>query len=325
MNYDSSISTEVSLSKILDEMILDGTDLPIVVSFLEGHESQIGEIYKHSAYVYDLYDLAAHPYRINDFLVKHIVDLPGYDKCFAANLLMGLLIQEDYRPDIRNLLRKLISSDWDFSKFRGVGYRGLRDDILVAVGDIDISKVVETATNDERDVRYILNHSYLSRSILMASNFLRFSTKAQFMVLKELYRSLYRNSPLVGPTNDLLKQLLIANEVDMFNWVVNVLGVDYTGSEVNLALYEDMENRVPTKLAMIGKDEMSFEETVFDMNMVETQFDVLDLFIYLYNHCPNRVRGMVEFPDLLEFFNLPFKWEELERLKQNTNHEEQNT
>lgn len=325
MNYDPSISTEVSLSKILDEMILDGTDLQIVVSFLEGHESQIGEIYKHSAYVYDLYDLAAHPYRINDFLVKHIVDLPGYDKCFAANLLMGLLIQEDYRPDIRNLLRKLISSDWDFSKFRGVGYRGLRDDILVAVGDIDISKVVETATNDERDIRYILNHSYLGRSILMASNFLRFSTKAQFMVLKELSRSLYCNSPLVGPTNDLLKQLLIANEVDMFNWVVNVLGVGYTGTEVNLALYEDMENRVPTKLAMIGKDEMSFEETVFDMNMVETQFDVLDLFIYLYNHCPNRVRGMVEFPDLLEFFNLPFKWEELERLKQNTNHEEQNT
>ena len=325
MNYDPSISTEVSLSKILDEMILDGTDLQIVVSFLEGHESQIGEIYKHSAYVYDLYDLAAHPYRINDFLVKHIVDLPGYDKCFAANLLMGLLIQEDYRPDIRNLLRKLISSDWDFSKFRGVGYRGLRDDILVAVGDIDISKVVETATNDERDIRYILNHSYLGRSILMASNFLRFSTKAQFMVLKELSRSLYCNSPLVGPTNDLLKQLLIANEVDMFNWVVNVLGVGYTGTEVNLALYEDMENRVPTKLAMIGKDEMTFEETVFDMNMVETQFDVLDLFIYLYNHCPNRVRGMVEFPDLLEFFNLPFKWEELERLKQNTNHEEQNT
>ena len=90
MNYDPSISTEVSLSKILDEMILDGTDLPIVVSFLEGHDSQIGEIYKHSAYVYDLYDLAAHPYRINDFLAKHIVDLPGYDKCFAANLRMWL-------------------------------------------------------------------------------------------------------------------------------------------------------------------------------------------------------------------------------------------
>ena len=325
MNYDPSISTEVSLSKILDEMILDGTDLPIVASFLEGHESQIGEIYKHSAYVYDLYDLAAHPYRINDFLAKHIVDLPGYDKCFAANLLMGLLIQEDYRPDIRNLLRKLISSDWDFSKFRGVGYRGLRDDILVAVGDIDISKVVEIATNDERDVYRVLNHSYLSRSILMASNFHGFSTKAQFMILKALSISLYRNSPLVGPTNDLLKQLLIANEVDMFNWVVNVLGIDFTGTEVNLVLSEDMENRVPTKLAMIGKDELSFEETVFDMNMVETQFDVLDLFIYLYNHCPNRVRGMVEFPDLLEFFNLPFKWEELERLKQNTNHEEQNT
>ena len=29
MNYDASISTDVSLSKVLDEMILDGTDLEV--------------------------------------------------------------------------------------------------------------------------------------------------------------------------------------------------------------------------------------------------------------------------------------------------------
>ena len=72
MNYDVSISTEVSLSKVLDEMILGGTDMEIVLTFLKSHESQIADIYKHSAFVYDLYDLGAHPYRVNDFLVKYI-------------------------------------------------------------------------------------------------------------------------------------------------------------------------------------------------------------------------------------------------------------
>ena len=317
MNYDQSISTEVSLSKVLDEMILDGTDFEVVVSFLEGHESQIGEIYKHSAYVYDLYDLAAHPYRINDFLVKHIVDLRPWDKCFATNMLMGLLIQEDYRPDIRNFLKRLMSSDRDFSKFRSNRYRcGLWDDAMVATGDLDISNVVETAAEDQRDVKHILNHTCLSRSVLMAGNFLRFSTKAQFMVLKVLAASMGIDSPLAGPTNDLLKQLLIANEVDMFNWVFNVLNVTYPCNEFNYALWEDMYGRCPKNLAETGPGkEMSFEETVFDMNMMETQFDVLDLFLYIYDHCPNRVKGMLEYPDLLEFFNLPFKWEGLDKLK----------
>ena len=315
MNYDTSISTEVSLSKVLDEMILDGTDLGIVVSFLEGHESQIGEIYKHSAYVYDLYDLAANPYRFNDFLVRHIGDLPGYDKCFATNMLMGLLIQEDYRPDIRNFLKKLIKSDPEFSKFRSAGYRGgLQDDINVAVGDVDFFKLVEVMTKDERDINYLLNHSYLGRSMLMAGNFLKFSTKAQFMVLKSIAKSLNHTKPLVHATNDLLKQLLIANEVDMFNWVSNVLDIEYPSNEFNYALWEDMYGRCPKNLAAVGLEEMSFEETVFDMNMVETQFDVLDLFLYIYNHCPNRLRGMVKFPDLLEFFNLPFQWSKLDKL-----------
>lgn len=317
MNYDASISTDVSLSKVLDEMILDGTDLEVVVSFLEGHEKQIGEIYQHSAYVYDLYDLAVHPYRINDFLVKHIEYLPGYDKCFAANMLMGLLIQEDYRPDIRNTLKKMIASDPEFSKFRSAGYRGgLQDDINVASGDVDFFKLVEVASNDERDVRYLLNQSYLARSMLMANNFLKFSTKAQFMVLKSIARSLNHTKPLVHATNDLLKQLLIANEVDMFNWVFNVLDVEYPCNEFNYALWEDMYGRCPKNLAATGPGkEMSFEETVFDMNMMETQFDVLDLFLYIYDHCPNRVKGMLEYPDLLEFFNLPFKWEGLDKLR----------
>ena len=34
MNYDSEISLNVNLSRVLDELILDGTDLETIVQFL---------------------------------------------------------------------------------------------------------------------------------------------------------------------------------------------------------------------------------------------------------------------------------------------------
>ena len=57
MNYDSTISKDVSLSRVLDEMIVDGSDFDIIVQFLKSHESSIKDIYAHSVFVYDLYDL----------------------------------------------------------------------------------------------------------------------------------------------------------------------------------------------------------------------------------------------------------------------------
>ena len=53
------------------------------------------------------------------------------------------------------------------------------------------------------------------------------------------------------------------------------------------------------------------------MNLVETQFDVLDLFFYIYFTHP-RLRGeMMEAIDLVDFFNLGFDWKELELIKNN--------
>ena len=83
---------------------------------------------------------------------------------------------------------------------------------------------------------------------------------------------------------------------------------------MNIALLKDWMGRIPEKFRY--EDGTGFEETVFDMNMVETQFDVLDLFIYIYNYGTKKFRGMLEYPDLLEFFNLPFEWKELEKLSQ---------
>ena len=56
MNYDSSISSTVSLSRILDEMIMDGAEMDTILHFLKTHESGLEDIYKQSAFVYDLYD-----------------------------------------------------------------------------------------------------------------------------------------------------------------------------------------------------------------------------------------------------------------------------
>lgn len=325
MNYDTSISTEVSLSKVLDEMILDGTDLEIIVTFLESHESQIEDIYRHSAFVYDLYDLAAHPYRINDFLVSHIGSLPSADMCFAAESLMNFLVQEDYRGDLVSTLRNVLKGNADVIRFRSAGYKGrFLDDVAIASGDRDFVKFMDSISADKRDVRTMLQESYLARSMLMYGNFVRFDTRTQFFILTSLvdilsdkYRSKRQNHQfLVGATNNLLKQMLVANDTEAFNWVVNVMQIG--GSYASAAMYSDLYARIPKSIGdAFGKTLNTFEETVFEMNMVETQFDVLDLFMLIYLFNGKLFKGMKENVELLEFFNLPFKWEELERFRAN--------
>ena len=51
------------------------------------------------------------------------------------------------------------------------------------------------------------------------------------------------------------------------------------------------------------------------MNLVETQFDVLDLFLYIYIVNNNLRKQMMEAIDLVDFFNLGFDWRELELIK----------
>ena len=321
MNYDYSISSEVSLSKVLDEMILDGTEFEVMVQFLKSHESQIPDIYAHSAYVYDLYDLAAHPYRVNDFLVKHIESLPTVDMCFAAESLANFLVSEDIYPEIMRELREMLRGNADIIRFRAEGYKGrLLDDAKVSSGDVDFIRLVEAISVDKRDVKTFLQESYLARSMLMANNFLNFSTRTQFIILstlREVISSCYSRGgwkSLADATMTLLKQLLVANETEMFNWVVNVLELNKHGY-ITERLWDRQFVRIPAVLGERFRDLHSFEEVVFEMNMMETQFDVLDLFIYIYIFDRNLFRGMRENVELLEFFNLPFKWDELERMK----------
>ena len=326
MNYDNSISSEVSLSKVLDEMIMDGTDFKVVVAFLESHESQIEDIYRHSAFAYDLYDLAAHPYRINAFLARHVIDLPDADMCFASAFLANLLFLEDIYPEIMKELRDNLQGNSNLIHFRSRGYKGrFMEDAKVASGDMDFNKLIEAISADKRDVKMFLQESYLARSMLMAGNFLRFSTRAQYVILSSIgdifgVNEWSARSPipyLAHALNTLLKQLLVSGETDMFNWVVNVLRLNNpTNALILEKLWSDQFERIPSVLRnMFHKALQTFEEIVFEMNMMETQFDVMDLFIYIYIHSPKIFKGMRENPELLEFFNLPFDWNELEKLR----------
>ena len=322
MNYDASISTEVSLSKVLDEMLMDGTDLQIVVAFLKIHEGQIDDIYKHSAFVYDLYDLAAHPYRVNAFLARHVDSLHPLDMCFAAESLANFLVAEDIYPEVMKELRNKLRGDANLIQFRGRGYKGrFIEDAKVASGDMDFNKLVEAISADERDVKMFLQESYLARSMLMAGNFLRFSTRTQFVILKSVGDIFDANGwgaipHLAHALNTLLKQLLVSGETNMFNWVVNVLHLNFPSTPTAEKLWPDQFERIPPMLGeRFYKDLNTFEEIVFEMNMMETQFDVLDLFIYIYIHSSKFFNGMRENEELLEFFNLPFQWDELEKLK----------
>ena len=323
MNYDTSISTEVSLSKVLDEMILDGTDLEVIVAFLQGHEGQIEDIYRHSAFVYDLYDLAAHPYRVNDFLMRHIEALPPSDMCFAGDSLANFLVAEDIYPEVMCELRKQLRGNADLLRFRSDGYKGrLIDDQKVASGDVDFIRLVEAISVDKRDIKTFLQESYLARSMLMATNFLNFSTRTQFVILKsvgDIIRygggRIYAGKHIIHALNTLLKQLLIAGETETFNWIVNVLEIHPSNGAIIERMWSDQFERIPRLLGeRFGRELNTFEEVVFEMNMMETQFDVLDLFIYIYLFDSHFFKGMKANTELLEFFNLPFHWNELEKL-----------
>ena len=112
----------------------------------------------------------------------------------------------------------------------------------------------------------------------------------------------------------LLKQLACMNDIDEFNWVVNVLG--FFKNPSSQALFgEIIRPNLPENIRELIYADADFSEVVFDMNLVETQFDVLDLFLYIYISNNNLRKQMMGAIDLVDFFNLGFDWRELELIK----------
>ena len=353
MNYDSTISLKVNLSRVLDELIMDGTELETIVQFLKSHETDIGEIYKHSALVYDLYDLIAHPFRFDPFLYKHVNELPMVEFCFAVNSLATLWIEDDVHfGDTRELQRRFHGTV-ELVRFIRAGWNGAYKDgeFLALKGKCDLVEYLNK--QDERSLRDFLLHSYNVKSAFQAGTFMRLNPGTQYMLLtnvvrfcsvgsgiynsarrfssEEVARQCYVVADLV---RSLMKQLLALNNTELFNWVVDVLGFGQENSDyiykfdrLESNLRDSILSTIPKSIVerLPSADEWGFrpdpegrttyEEIVFDMNLIETQFETYDLFLYIYLLDNYLLKGMRDNLDLMEFFNLPFDWDELKKLK----------
>lgn len=334
MNFDSSISTEVSLSKILDESIMDGTDSEVVQTFLKSHEQSIREIYKQSAFAYDLYDLGVHVYKDSPFLLNHIPDLHAVDKCFAASILASNLIELGNHEKLM-VLRNLMRGDEDIMTFIRSGWQGHVVDREILSGNIDLVEHLESIVSSQRDMRSFLSTSHFSRTVFMASTFLNLTSGCQFAVLKGLMTAIddlhgkHWNAATKVYAHfvcSLFKQLLLLNEISLFNWVNKVLGISENLSHFIEMVLEEFRRNIPASLChMMPRENMffhpvkesaSFEEIVFEMNLLLSEFEPCDLFLYIYFGGTNLFKGMKDNSELLEFFSLPFDWNELDRFKE---------
>jgi len=349
MNYDNSISDQVKLSRVLDELILDGSELETIVQFLKQHERDIPDIYKHSAMAYDLYDLGRHPYRVDPFLVKHIDDLRETDFLFALNSLATFSIATENKGLLQEL-KDRFHGRVDVVKFIRSGWEGVYGEdkfytcetnlvewLNKEVGDCQ-TKVVSTV-----DAAKFISRSFLALSAFQASTFLNLNPTAQFILLKGFDGAFSDSRALRGSrTPDpsvtysvygdilggLLRQLLVLNQTEIFNWVLDVLEFDggYCESTVlqatvKASFYKLIPESLSDKVSVSGyletrnEDRMSFEEIVFEMNLLETTFEPYDLFLAIYLGKDYLLKGMKENKELLEFFSLPFDWDGLKWMK----------
>ena len=180
--------------------------------------------------------------------------------------------------------------------------------------------------NDELDINLFMGKSYLAANVFTAKVFNQLNINTKFIILSLVKTHLEYLFPsnieeeyiLMGLAVILLKQLACMNDIDEFNWVVNVLCV--LRSPPSQALIgEIIRPNLPENIRELIYADADFSEVVFDMNLVETQFDVLDLFLYIYIVNNNLRKQMIEAIDLVDFFNLGFDWRELELIKNGVN------
>ena len=327
-NFDGSISTEVSLSRILDEMIMDGTDIDVVVRFLRQHEKDIPDIFRDSAFVYDLYDFA-NIRDLDPFLVRHMVDLSAIDCFFAMNLYAAKVHERTVHtiPGLTGAVNKAIRDNLFFF----LGNREQKTPISVLNGSISLWDYVNSIT-DIRDMRFFVRNSYMGRSLFMARNFLMLSSSAQFLVLSSIApqikndwttKAVVCNRVLAHFLLSLIKQMLRAGNTDMFNWILNVTCADKSSLVCVKVLDELRRVGFPKSISDMlcpefesGKVTAEFAEVVFEMNLFGGQIEPMDVFLYIYLNRGKQFNSMLENTDFLdEFFNLTFEWRELEKLR----------
>lgn len=338
MNYDSDISSNVNLSRVLDEMIMDDSPMESVVQFLRSHENDIPDIYRNSAFVYRLYDVMAHPDGIDPFLIDHMGELRTIEFCYAANAVAERIYGNNGSDTALARLRSLYKGNVylvEFAKTLSI-VPNFQDKFFNF--DADIVDWLNH-TSDQRDYSRVISHTYLGLSVFQAASFMKLTPSSQFLLLKTIqekiiegdFPSHIRNSGKIRTVygeliSTLLRQLLLLNQIEMFNWVLSVLelkGQYGAALLIRLAIENSISSTIPESLRQMVdisaipdlEKKASFEEVVFEMNLRETSFEPYNLFLYIYIDHDYLLRGMKENKELIEFFNLPFDWDEMNWLK----------
>lgn len=345
MNYDSTISLRVNLSRVLDELIMDGSDMENIVQFLKSHEENIPDIYRHSAFAYSLYDIMVHPTGIDLFLIEHMGELRTVEFCYAANAIAESIYGNNGRSDmalarLRSLYRGNVNLV-EFAKTLSI-VPNFQDKFFRL--DADIVDWLNR-TSDQRDYSRVISHTYLGLSVFQAASFMKLTPSSQFLLLKTIqekiiegdFPSHIRNSVRIRNSgkiravygeliSTLLRQLLLLNQIEMFNWVLSVLELEgqYGAALIiRLAIENSISSTIPEGLRQMVdltvipdlEKKPSFEEVVFEMNLRETSFEPYNLFLYIYLDHDYLLSGMKGNKELIEFFNLPFDWDGMKWLK----------
>lgn len=333
------ISDNVSLSRTLDEMIMDGTEFDVIVQFLESHESDIKEIFKKSVMVFDLYDIIGNPERIpvNGFLEKHIQDLPSpVDRMYASAMyrLYYVWIDSEFTPvAVMKTAKSRFWKYWTELRVHRGYFVGNTDDYKFAGNPDEFIAWLDNVSSDNRDISNMVTRSNLFKSAFMYRTFNELNVTTKYALLNFVINSLKRSNlgwniwyynsvtksdgyseVLLDVLVSLLKQFLYYNDIEGFNFIVDKLFVS-TNSVVRTLILHTLKCYIPKSISE-GIDSLEFSEMVFDMNLHELDLDMVDLFLYAYLKDDDVLKhDMVENQDLVEFFNLSFDWNELSLFK----------
>ncbi len=314
MNYDTSISCEISLSRVLDELIMDCSSGSIVMTFLEQHEYHLDEMFAHSSFVFDLFDVSSrNPFEIEK-LSRYFKHLPMVDRYFACSLFANFLVLRGVPRWVVSRIGKDAELDPWIVQDRYT-WNGHRDDDMILRGDVDLVSHANSLSFD--DFKRFSENTIFYKSLFSTRNFLRLSVEKQFMLLQGIASksSSYSNSSFVklnvkaSVAVSLMKQLLMLGDMECFNWIIRIL---YDSCFMCGKIGSYILSKIPKSLTREIENGSSFEEVVFDMNLLESQFEPIDLFLYvLVSGRSSLFKGMAENKELLEFFRLPFDWNKI--------------
>ena len=320
MTYDSSISTEVSLSKILDQMILDNTPIDIIVQFLESHDNCVEDIFSNSVFAYGLFDVATSYSFPDERLEKYICFLPPISMFFVLTSCVDLALELDL-PEHRKKYAHMLGRNLDARKYLLIydGFIKDREGISDGIDFItNLENIITKHQDGLYDLDYFLKHSHFLESALSYNVFVNLSPTSQWVLIKNVIMTIdddnkkclgsrfreNRVEILTWLLMVLMKQLLCSGHVDLFKYIQDMLSKQ-AKADIKVLLFNSLPETIRNGIFPGG---LGFEEIVFEMNMVDSTFDTLNLFLYVCLYGGKLRKAMIENLDLLEFFNLPFDY-----------------